>query len=157
MSYRNVLPWKKILSKRPISLYWCQTNKCLFNFMLWGFITFIEYIKSHLNQSICFLIILIRECCLDYLYKNKEEYYILFILKKSIVLALTSSHSSSSPEKLESHLQELRATRAMWHVSTLLTLIRDAHWWGDKMWEKTLVSYLYVILFSKDSTDTTRD
>ena len=38
------------------------------------------------------------------------------------------------------HLQELRATRAMWHVSTLLGLIRHAYWWGDKKCEKTLKS-----------------
>ena len=34
-------------------------------------------------------------------------------------------------------LQELRATRAMWHVSILLGLIRYAYWWGDKNWKKT--------------------
>ena len=33
-------------------------------------------------------------------------------------------------------LQELRATRVMWYVSTLLGLIRHAYWWGDKKWEK---------------------
>ena len=38
------------------------------------------------------------------------------------------------------HLQELRATRAIWHVSTLLGFIRHTYWWGDKKWEKTLKS-----------------
>ena len=33
-------------------------------------------------------------------------------------------------------LQELRATRAMWYVSTLLGLIRHAYWWGNTEWEK---------------------
>ena len=28
----------------------------------------------------------------------------------------------------------------MWHVSTLLGLIRHTYWWGDKKWEKTLKS-----------------
>ena len=34
------------------------------------------------------------------------------------------------------HFYELRATRAMWHVLTLLGLIRHACWWDDKKWEK---------------------
>ena len=54
--------------------------------------------------------------------------YIYIYSKKSIVLALTSSQAL--------HLQELRATRAMWHISVLLGPIRHAHHWGDKKWEK---------------------
>ena len=41
------------------------------------------------------------------------------------MLALTSSHT-------DFHLQELRATSAMWHVLTVLGLIRHAYWWGSE-------------------------
>ena len=41
------------------------------------------------------------------------------------MLALTSSHT-------DFHLQELRATNAMWHVLTVLGLIRHAYWWGSE-------------------------
>ena len=50
--------------------------------------------------------------------------FFIYRYSKSIVLALTWSHRS--------HLRELRVTRAMWHFSNLLGLIKNTHWWGRK-------------------------
>ena len=50
------------------------------------------------------------------------------------MLALTSSHTNF-------HLQELRATSAMWHVLTEFGLIRHAYWWGSE----TLTTDLFCV------------
>ena len=34
------------------------------------------------------------------------------------------------------YLNDLRANKAMWNVSTLLGLIRYAYWWDNKKWQK---------------------